>query len=186
MAKSLKLCAEINPLPKTLTHTEPEVLLDSEERVGETAELLADMVVRGLIVFEYRAQVESQHMAKEAAPICRLQRRLVCWCGQGVQGQDSEWYRCPGSHSLPERLWAKHIPLCLAKTQFSRFWGPWFHLWLAKQKKTRQENDRSVMAVRVLDTEASYPLFAMTRGQCPFPKHLNDELQMFSGNASSC
>lgn len=90
VAKSLKLCTKINPLPKTLTHTEPKVLLDSKKRVGETAEVPEDMLVKGMIVFEYRAQVESQIKAKEAALICRLQRRLVCWWGEGGQGQDSE------------------------------------------------------------------------------------------------
>lgn len=45
-------------------------------------------MVRGLIVFEYRVQVESQYMAEEAALICRLQRRLVYWWGDSVKGKD--------------------------------------------------------------------------------------------------
>lgn len=121
VTKSLKLCAKINPLPKTLTHTEPEVLLDSQKRVGEAAELPEEMVVRGLIVFEYRAQVESQYMAKEAALICRLQRRLVCWWEKVSRDKTQSDRDAPGLQFLPELLWANHIPLCLAKTQFSRF-----------------------------------------------------------------
>lgn len=74
-------------LPKTLSHTETEVLLDGKKRVGETADLLEDTVVRGLLVFEYPVQVESQYMAEEAALTCRLQRRLACWWVEGVQGQ---------------------------------------------------------------------------------------------------
>lgn len=71
----------------TLTHTEPEVLLDGKKRVGESADLPKDMVVRGLIVFEYPIQVESQYMAKEAALICRLQRRPDVGGGGWGQGQ---------------------------------------------------------------------------------------------------
>lgn len=56
-------------LPKTFTHTQPEVLLDGKKRVCKTAGLPEDMVVRSLIVFEYPVQVESQYMAEEAALI---------------------------------------------------------------------------------------------------------------------
>lgn len=52
--------------------TEPEVLLDHKKRVGKTADLPKDMVVRGLIVFEYPVQVESQYVAEDAALTCRL------------------------------------------------------------------------------------------------------------------
>lgn len=45
-------------------------------------------MARDLMVFEYRVQVESQYVAEEAAPICRLQKRLVCWWGESVEGQD--------------------------------------------------------------------------------------------------
>lgn len=81
VAKSLKLWIL---LPKTFTHTEPKVLLDGQKRVGKTAGLPEDMVVRSLIAFEHPVQVESQYMAEEAALICRLQRRLVCWCHPGT------------------------------------------------------------------------------------------------------
>lgn len=87
-------------LPKTLTHTEPEVLLDGEKRVGKMADLPEDMVVRGSIVFEYPVQVESQYMMEEAAPICRLQRRLVCYEGRVPRDKVNE--DAPNSYFLPE------------------------------------------------------------------------------------
>lgn len=79
-------------LPKTLTHTKPEVPLDGKKRVGEAADPPQHMVVRGLVASEHRVQVESQYMAEEAAPVRRLQRRPV-WGGGSVlrdktQGQD--------------------------------------------------------------------------------------------------
>lgn len=82
----MRLCAKINSLPKIFTHTEPEVLLDSKKRVGETADLPEDMVVRGLIVFEYLVQVESHYMVKEAALICRLQKKTSMLVGRRCSG----------------------------------------------------------------------------------------------------
>lgn len=112
VAKSLNYVRRWVLLPKTFTHTEPEVLLDGKKRVGKTAGLPEDMVVRRLIVFENPVQVQSQYMAEEAALICRLQRRLVCWWHPG-------WWRCLQFIFPPTVLWAKHIPWCLAKTQSS-------------------------------------------------------------------
>lgn len=80
------VCSDELFLPKTFTHTEPEFLLNGKKRVSKTAGLPEDTVVRSLKVFEYSVQVESQYVAEEAALICRLQRRPVCWWGQSIQG----------------------------------------------------------------------------------------------------
>ena len=98
-------------LPKTLSHTEPEVLLDGKKRVGETADLLEDTVVRGLIVFEYLVQVDSQYMAEEAALTCRLQRRLACWWGGGCPG--TRVMEMPPTHISSQNSYRPSMYLCV-------------------------------------------------------------------------
>ena len=99
MSLITKLCAEVDPFTQD-PYTEPEVLLDGEKRVGKMADLPEDMVVRGSIVFEYPVQVESQYMMEEAAAICRLQRRLVCYEGRVPRDKVNE--DAPNSYFLPE------------------------------------------------------------------------------------
>lgn len=145
------------------------------------------MVVRSLIVFEYPVQVESQYMAEEAALICRLQRRLVCWWGESIQGQDPGWWRCLQFIFPPRNLWTKHIPLCLAKTQSSsRFWYQWFHLWLAKWKKARHERTGRWLLPGLRHQDlSSFPCHTAQQTVSLSKTLLNYELQLFLRNTSS-
>ena len=96
-------------LPKTLTHTEPEVLLDGEKRVGKMADLPEDMVVRGSIVFEYPVQVESQYMMEEAAAICRLKED---WCVMRAGCPGTRSMKMPPTHISSQNSYDPNTYLC--------------------------------------------------------------------------